>query len=56
MSPDDRALIPSDEFFDSAVRRVWHDGRWFFSVLDVVGVITETNQPRRYWPELLISA
>jgi len=52
MSHDDHALIPSDEFFDGTIRRVWHNDRWFFSVLDVVAVITETNQPRRYWPEL----
>jgi DNA-damage-inducible protein D len=52
MSPNDNALIPSDEFFDGTIRRVWHDDRWFFSVLDVIAVITETNQPRRYWPEL----
>jgi hypothetical protein len=52
MSPDDTALIPSDEFFDGAVRRVWHDGRWFFSVIDVISAVTESNTPRRYWAEL----
>ncbi len=52
MSPDDHALIPSDEFFDGAIRRVWHDDRWFFSVLDVIAAITESVNVRSYWPKL----
>jgi hypothetical protein len=25
------------EAFDTTIRRVWHDDRWFYSVIDVVG-------------------
>lgn len=34
---------------EASVRRVWHDGRWFFSVIDVVGMLTEAANPRNYW-------
>lgn len=46
---DDQALIES---FDGVIRRVWHDGRWFYSVIDVVGVLSESSEPRRYWSDL----
>lgn len=31
------------------IRRQWHDGRWFLSVVDVVGVLTDSAAPRTYW-------
>jgi hypothetical protein len=39
-------------FEDQAIRRVWHDGRWFFSVVDVVGLLSASAEPRRYWSDL----
>lgn len=27
------------------IRRVWHDGRWFFSVIDVIAVLTDSDAP-----------
>jgi DNA-damage-inducible protein D len=44
--------ILDDEGFDSSVRRVQHDGRWFFSVIDVVGVLTGSDRPRKYWSDM----
>jgi BRO family protein len=46
------ALI--EEQADASIRRVWHDGRMFFSVIDVVGLLTDSPTPRRYWAELKI--
>jgi DNA-damage-inducible protein D len=34
------------------LRRVFHNNEWYFSVVDVIGAISETTQPRRYWSEL----
>ncbi len=34
------------------IRHVWHDGRWFFSVIDVVGLLTDARIPRNYWSDL----
>jgi prophage antirepressor-like protein len=40
----------STVFFESiGIRRVWHEERWFYSVVDVVAVLTESNEPRKYW-------
>jgi hypothetical protein len=39
-------------FHDKAIRRVWHAGQWFFSVVDVVGLLSESAEPRRYWSDL----
>ncbi len=46
------ALDLFDEQASERVRRVWHDGRWFFSVIDVVGLLTDSVQPRYYWATL----
>ncbi len=34
------------------IRRQWHEGQWYFSVVDVVGLLTDTDAPRRYWSDL----
>lgn len=39
-------------FEASAIRQVWHEDRWFFSVIDVVGILSESKNPRRYWSDL----
>jgi hypothetical protein len=44
------ALI--EEQADASIRRVRHHGRWFFSVIDVVGVLTDAPTPRNYWAML----
>jgi DNA-damage-inducible protein D len=49
---DDRALLPFDEGDGRLIRRQWHEGRWFFSVVDVVGVLTDAQIPRNYWSDL----
>jgi DNA-damage-inducible protein D len=49
---DDRALLPFDEGDGRLIRRQWHDGRWFFSVVDVVGLLTDSERPRKYWSDL----
>jgi DNA-damage-inducible protein D len=46
----DRALLPfDDEQADERVRRVWHQGAWWFSVVDVLGVLTGSANPGTYW-------
>jgi DNA-damage-inducible protein D len=44
--------IFDDEQAEQTIRRVWYDGRWFFSVVDVVGVLTDSPNPRNYWSML----
>ena len=39
-------------FKDKEVRKVLHDDEWYFSLVDAVEVLTESNNPRRYWSDL----
>ena len=41
-------------FEGKQIRYVWDDEReqYFFSVVDVIEVLTESNTPRRYWSDL----
>lgn len=39
-------------FEQKEVRRVWHDEQWFFSVIDVIQILTDSTIPRRYWSDL----
>lgn len=45
---EDRVAV----FQEQAIRRTWHEDQWWFSVIDVVGVLSETAIPRRYWSDL----
>lgn len=31
------------------IRRIWHDDQWFFSVVDIIGALTDSENPRDYW-------
>lgn len=39
-------------FQEKQIRRVWHNEEWFFSVVDVIEVLTESPNPRNYWSML----
>ena len=41
-------------FEERKVRTVWDDQeeKWYFSVVDVVSVLTGTDRPRKYWSDL----
>ena len=39
-------------FESKAIRRVWHNEEWWFTVIDVVGAIAESKNYRRYWSDL----
>lgn len=43
-------------FEDKNVRVAWNEEqeKWYFSVVDVVGILTESAEPRRYWSDLKI--
>ena len=40
-------------FENIPVRRVWDakKEKWFFTVVDVVAILTESSIPRRYWSQ-----
>ncbi|WP_297906144.1 Bro-N domain-containing protein [uncultured Parabacteroides sp.] len=41
-------------FEEKKVRTVWNSEReeWFFSIIDVIAVLTESDNPRKYWSVL----
>jgi hypothetical protein len=52
VSNDKQAMRPFEGASGRLIRRQWHDGGWFFSVVDVVAVLTEAQTPRNYWSDL----
>lgn len=36
-------------FEGNKIRKKWNNGKWYFSVVDIVGVLTESNNPQVYW-------
>jgi hypothetical protein len=38
-------------FQEKSVRRVWYGGRWYFSIIDVIAILADTDNPRRYWTD-----
>jgi len=41
-------------FESKKIRSVWNEEeqKWYFSVIDVIEVLTESNRPRKYWSDL----
>ncbi|GHU56064.1 hypothetical protein FACS189411_05800 [Bacteroidia bacterium] len=41
-------------FEERKVRTIWdeEEEEWYFSIVDVVGVLTESPRPRKYWSAL----
>ena len=31
------------------VRKIWHNDEWYFSVVDIIEVLTDSHSPRAYW-------
>lgn len=52
MELDDNKLNTGDfEFFNDGIRKVWNsqEEEWYFSIIDVVAVLTESTNPKNYW-------
>ncbi len=41
-------------FEDKKVRTLWNESeeKWYFSIIDVIEVLTNTDRPRKYWGDL----
>ena len=46
---ENRALVV---FQGKKIRRTWFNDEWWFSVVDIVGVLSESENPRNYWKVL----
>ncbi|MBI2047150.1 Bro-N domain-containing protein [Candidatus Pacearchaeota archaeon] len=39
-------------FQGKKIRRTWFNEEWWFSVVDIIGVLTESERARKYWSDL----
>jgi DNA-damage-inducible protein D len=42
-------IIP---FEGKEIRKVWHEEQWYFSIVDVIEVLTDSPSPKTYWAKL----
>jgi DNA-damage-inducible protein D len=49
MTDKNKALVV---FQDKKIRRIWHKEEWYFSVVDVIAVLTESTNPTDYLKKL----
>lgn len=49
-----RQVQRSQLFEERKVRTLWDDEqeKWYFSIVDVIEVLTDTDRPRKYWNDL----
>ena len=33
---------------DKPIRKIWHNGEWWFSIIDIIDVLTDSKSPRKY--------
>lgn len=56
-SKEKQGILRQDKlviFEDKKIRRSFHKGEWYFSIIDIVDVLTGSPNPRRYWSNLKI--
>jgi hypothetical protein len=39
-------------FEGEKIRKLWHKEEWWFSVVDIIGILTDSSQASRYWADL----
>ena len=44
-------LIP---FEGKEIRKIWYQEQWYFSVVDVIGILTDSKDAKRYWSVLKV--
>ncbi len=49
MKEQNNALVV---FQDKKIRRIWHNDEWYFSIVDVIKVLTDSPTPRQYWGKI----
>ncbi len=48
MKPENALVV----FEGQHIRRTWFNDYWYFSIIDIVEVLTESSIPKRYWSDL----
>lgn len=48
----DSELVRVAVFDGKHIRKIIHEGEWWFSVVDIIEVLTGSSIPKRYWSDL----
>ncbi len=51
---DQNVLTKIAVFKGKQVRKTIHNNEWWFSIIDVIGALTETDRARKYWSDLKV--
>lgn len=52
-SSEELGLLPFDDGSTGRlIRRQWHNSAWYFSVVDVIAILTDSDAPGNYWAQL----
>ena len=46
---EEQNLIP---FEGKEIRKVWHNDQWYFSIIDIIEILTDSPQPNAYWGKM----
>lgn len=50
---EELGLLPFDDGSTGRlIRRQWHNSVWYFSVVDIISVLTDSDAPGNYWAQL----
>lgn len=52
MVDQERQLTIVEQFEDSPIRKIWHEGEWWYSLVDIMAFIVGSNRARKYWNDL----
>jgi len=39
-------------FENNKIRRQFYQGEWYYSIIDIIEILTESNRPRKYWEDI----
>ena len=39
-------------FEGKGIRKIWYNEEWYFSVIDVIEILTDSPKPKRYWTDI----
>jgi len=52
--PDEQALALFNAEANERIRKVWHDDRWWYSIIDAIALLTDSPNPRSYWAKMKV--
>jgi hypothetical protein len=56
MSKENKENKELSLFEQKLIRRVWHKDEWYYSIIDVIAVLTDSSRPNVYWSNLKVRA